>query len=134
MNIGFLIAGILCVIGVLAHGIGGEYTLRQIATSAFPQIPNGGSVIAKQEVRMTWHGITVIFFLSAVILLLMALTNVIADTITIAHGISIVFFFFALEIMFVPMLATRQLSTLIRIPQWILCLVIAGATLVGLGG
>jgi len=36
--------------------------------------------------------------------------------------------------MFVPMLATRQLSTLIRIPQWILCLVIAGATLVGLGG
>jgi len=134
MNIGFLIAGILCVIGVLAHGIGGEYTLRQIATSAFPQIPNGGSVIAKQEVRMTWHGITVIFLLSAVILLLMALTDVVVETVTIAHGISIVFFFLALDIMFVPMLATRQLSTLIRIPQWILCLVIAGATLVGLGG
>ena len=134
MNIGFLIAGILCVIAVFAHGIGGEYTLQRVATSAFPQIPNGGSVIAKQEVRMTWHGITVVFLLSAVILLLMALTDAVIDTVTIAHGISILYFFLALDIMIVPLVATRQLSTLVRIPQWILCLVIAGATLVGLGG
>jgi len=118
----------------LAHGIGGEYTLRRIATSAFPQIPNGGSQIAKQEVRMSWHGVTVIFLLSAVTLLLMAFTDVIIDTVTIAHVISIVFIGFALDIMIVPLIATRQLSTLVRIPQWVLCLVIAGATLTGLGG
>jgi hypothetical protein len=134
MNIGFLVAGILCVIGVLAHGIGGEYTLRRVPTSAFPQIPNGGSQIAKQEVRMSWHGVTVIFLLSAVTLLLMAFTDVIVDQVTIAHGISIVFIGFALDIMIVPLIATRQLSTLARIPQWILCFVIAGATLAGLGG
>ena len=134
MNIGFLVAGILCVIGVFAHGIGGEYTLRHVPTSAFPQIPNGGSQIAKQEVRMSWHGVTVIFLLSAVTLLLMAFTDMVVDTVTIAHVISIVFIGFALDIMIIPLIATRQLSTLVRIPQWILCLVIAGATLTGLGG
>lgn len=133
MNIGFLIAGVLCVIGVLAHGIGGEFTLQRIATSAFPSIPNGGSHIAKQEVRMTWHGVTVIFLLSAVTLLLMAFTDVVLNTVTVAHIISIVFVGFALDIMFVPLIATRQLSTLARIPQWILCFAIAGATLIGLG-
>lgn len=133
MNVGFLIAGILCTLGVFAHGIGGEYTLRQVPTSAFPQIPNGGSNIAKQEVRMSWHGVTVIFLLSAVVLLMMALTDVFIDQITIAHIISIVFVGFAIDIMFVPLIATRQLITLIRIPQWVLCLAIAGATLAGVG-
>ena len=133
MNIGFLIAGILCVIGVFAHGIGGEYTLQRVPTSAFPQIPNGGSNIAKQEVRMTWHAVTVVFLLSAVVLLLMTFTDIITDQVTIAHTISIVFVFFALDIMVVPLIATRQWNTLVRIPQWILCLAIAGAVLAGLG-
>ncbi len=132
MNIGFLIAGILCGVAVLAHGIGGEYTLRRIPTSAFPQIPNGGSHIAKQEVRMSWHGVTVIFILSAVALLTMALTDVIVDTQTIAHIIAITFVFFALDIMIVPLLATRKFSTLLRIPQWVLCLAIALSIYAGL--
>lgn len=133
MNIAFLIAGILCAIGVLAHGIGGEYTLRRVPTSAFPAIPNGGSNIAKQEVRMSWHGVTVIFILCTVVLFLMAFTNVISATVTVAHIISIVFIGFAIDIFFVPLIATRQLSTIVRIPQWILCLAIAGATLAGIG-
>jgi len=133
MNIGFLVAGILCAIGVLAHGIGGEYTLQRVPTAAFPKIPNGGSQIAKQEVRMSWHGVTVIFLLSSVTLLLMATTDVVLNTVTVAHIISIVFVGFALDIMFVPMLATRQIKTLVRIPQWILCLLIAGATFAGIG-
>jgi len=133
MNIAFLIAGLLCVIAVFAHGIGGEYTLRRIPTDAFPQIPNGGSLIAKQEVRMSWHGVTVVFILSAVVLLMMALTNIITDTQTIAHIITVTFVFFAIDIMLVPLMATRQLSTLVRIPQWILCFAIAVATYAGLG-
>jgi len=133
MNIGFLIAGVLCVLGVFAHGIGGEYTLRRIPTNAFPEIPNGGSHIAKQEVRMSWHGVTVIFLLSAIGLFIMALTDLITDTQTVASVISIVFVFFAVDIMIVPLMATRQLSTLIRIPQWVLCLIIALATYAGIG-
>ena len=133
MNIGFLIAGLFCALGVFAHGIGGEYTLRRIPTDAFPQIPNGGSHIAKQEVRMSWHGVTVIFILSAIVLLVMALTDIIADTRTIAHIITITFVFFAIDIMIVPLIATRHLSTIVKIPQWILCLIIALATYVGLG-
>lgn len=134
MNIGFLIAGILCALGVVAHGIGGEYTLRQVPTSAFPKIPNGGSNIAKQEVRMSWHGVTVIFLLSTIVLLMMAFTDVFISRVTIAHIISIVFVGLAIDIMFVPLIATRQFVTLIRIPQWVLCLAIAGATLAGIGG
>ena len=133
MNLGFLIAGILCAIAVFAHGIGGEYTLRRVPTEAFPQIPNGGSNIAKQEVRMSWHGVTVIFILSTIMLLLMAFTDVVSNPVTVAHFISIIFIGFAVDIFFVPLLATRQLKTIIRIPQWILCLAIAGATLAGIG-
>lgn len=134
MNIGFLIAGILSAIGIFAHGIGGEYTLQRIPTAAFPQIPNGGSHIAKQEVRMSWHGITVIFILTTIVLLLMAFTDVITNNVTVAHIISIVFMGLALDIFLVPLIATRHLITIIRIPQWILCLAIAGATLIGIGG
>jgi len=133
MNIGFLIAGLLCTVGVFAHGIGGEYTLRRIPTSAFPEIPNGGRHIAKQEVRMSWHGVTVVFLLSGISLFVMALTDIIADTHMLASIISVVFVFFAIDIMIVPLMATRQLSTLIRIPQWVLCLMIALATYAGIG-
>ncbi len=133
MNIGFLVAGILSLIAVFAHGIGGEYTLRRVPTEAFPAIPNGGSHIAKQEVRMSWHGVTVIFILSSIALLLMTFTNLIVDPTTIAYVIVITFIGFGIDIMFVPLLATRQLSTLARIPQWILCFAIALATYLGMG-
>ena len=131
MNLPFVIAGVLCAIFTGIHLFGREHVLRHMATSAFPAVANGGSDIAKQEVRVSWHGLTVIFGMSTVVLLLIGLTDAILQPLTIAHIIIITYLGFTALLLIVPFTAIPKASTWLRIPQWVGMLLVASFTYLG---
>lgn len=129
MNILILLSGLLTLVGAVAHGIGGELMIfRKMQPEVFPTMPNGDGAQAKAETRMTWHGITVYFAITGVILLLVAFDQL--DQ-TYAQLSALYVFAFAILLALLPPLTLRDARAAIRSPQWVLMLLIAGFALGG---
>ncbi len=124
MNGWFLVAGILCLILTPIHVWGGEYVFRRMGHETFPKIPNGDGKIAKQEIRFGWHGISVDFIVSGIVLIILA-TNTLVGTSLTALVIALYFVGYAIEIAILPVIALRTPKTLLISPQWIACLAVA---------
>ncbi|MBV7338979.1 hypothetical protein KFU94_64310 [Chloroflexi bacterium TSY] len=132
MNWFFIIAGALTLLALPFHVWGGEYTLRRTPTEAFPNIPNGDSSIAKQEIRFGWHIGSIDFLVSGSVLLITGLTNWVEPAHIVGRLIATYFFGYSFVIAIVPALSLRRLEPLRRCPQWVLALSIA--LLAWLGG
>mgnify|MGYP005855227991 CR=1 FL=1 len=125
MNTWFLVAGILCLILTPIHAWGGEYVFRRMADETFPKIPNGDGKIAKQEVRFSWHGVSVDFIVSGIALIVLALDSTRIGTSQVAFLIACYFVGYAIVIALLPIIALRTPKTLLISPQWIACLAVA---------
>lgn len=128
MNIPFLIAGALALLGGAVHTYGGEYTLRRTATEAFPSLPNGSPAIAKAELRFVWHMVTIDLFFFGGLLFLLGFGTLSAD-----YGklVTALFVLYSFPIALLPLLTLRTPMTLLRAPQWILTLAIASLAWIG---
>ncbi len=131
MNVAWLLAGVMCCVMGIVHMMGGEYTLKHIKTDAFPNIPNGDSSIAKEEIRFGWHMVTVNLVFSGVVLLLLALTNT-TEASLLVRFIAAGYGIYAILIFSLPLFALKQVHTLYRLPQWLLCVIVAGLLVIGL--
>lgn len=127
MNWYFLIAGVVSLLAVPLHIWGGESTLKQIPAEAFPNVPNGNSNIAKQEIRFGWHMVSVDLLLAGLVLIVLAIEPVNL----IAQLLAVYFVGYSLVILLLPLTALRSFETLLRLPQWILTLTIAALAWVG---
>lgn len=128
MNMAFLLAGILSLIGALAHGLGGEtMLLRKVSAEAFPTMPNGDGAQAKAETRMTWHAVTVYFVITGILLLLMAFDQLNAIN-TLAGIITLHFVAWTFVLALVPPITLRDPRAALRSPQWLLMLILAALT------
>lgn len=62
MNVPFLIAGALALVGALIHGIAGEaIVVMKLRTESLPLSPFGGPTMTKLMIRATWHITTLAF-------------------------------------------------------------------------
>ena len=127
MNWYFLIAGVVSLLAVPLHIWGGESTLKQTSAEAFPNVPNGNSNIAKQEIRFGWHMVSVDLLLAGLVLIVLAIEPVNL----IAQLLAVYFVGYSLVILLLPLTALRSFETLLRLPQWILTLAIAALAWVG---
>lgn len=127
MNGYFLIAGVLALLALPAHAWGGESTLKQTSAEAFPPIANGDGHIAKQEIRFGWHMVTVDLLVSGLVLIALAVEPIAL----IGRLLAVYFVGYTLVIALLPLLALRHPATLLRLPQWILTLTIAGLAAAG---
>lgn len=132
MNTWFLIAGIVCLILTPIHAWGGETVFRRMADETFPKIPNGDGKIAKQEIRFGWHGVSVDFIVSGIVLIILALNTTLVGVELTALVIALYFVGYAIEIAILPLIALRTPKTLLISPQWIACLLVALLILGGL--
>jgi hypothetical protein len=117
MNLPFLIASLVCVVAAVIHGVAGERTnIRVLAhTEMQPTL--------KLELRAVWHIVTVHLAASAVMLLLLA----IAVQPQVLIGQLIVAQFFVYGLGWVGLAALSKIG-LLKAPQWVLLLAIAGLT------
>lgn len=125
MNVYFLVAGVLSLVGSLIHAIGGEMAiLMRMEAAVFPTMPNGDGAQAKAETRMVWHGLTVYFGLAGALLLLLAFDQFgnaeALGAITALH-----FGAWALLMALLPALTLHKAAAALRSPQWVLLLAIA---------
>ena len=125
MNWFFVIGGLLSIVAVPIHIWGGEYMINRTATEAFPDIPNGDSSIAKQEIRFGWHMGSVDMLVSGSVLLLLGLTNYVEPAAVIARLIGIYFLGYSVVIAVLPATALRRVDTLLASPQWLFALLVA---------
>lgn len=126
MNYFYLSAGVLSTLAALVHVLGGEATLRQIPSTAFPRIANGDHTIAKQEIRFGWHMASVDLLILGIALLTLSINEVALYTDILARFIAILFIGYGLVIAILPFLSLRRIDTFIRMPQWLLAFIIAG--------
>lgn len=131
MNIPLLFAGILCLIATLVHLYGGEYIFRRTSTQAFPRIPNGDANIAKQEIRFGWHMVTIDLLFSGLALVWFSFGHFMGSEYGILYFIAAHFVGYAVVIALLPVFALQRIEPLYRSPQWLLCLLIAILTYLG---
>ena len=125
MNWVLLTAGILVLIAALVHIYGGEFTLQRTPTTAFPNIPNGDSSIAKQEIRFGWHMGSVDMLVSGSVLVLLATTSWIEPVTVVARLIAVYYVGYSVVIATLPVLALRRWEPLMHSPQWVFTFVVA---------
>lgn len=62
MNIAFVAAGVIAVLGAAVHGIAGELlVVRKILSTTLPPTRFGGPAMTKAMLHVTWHVTTVAF-------------------------------------------------------------------------
>src|SRR3989442_11523629 len=62
MNLPFVIAGALALIGAVIHGAAGEaLVVTKVRTETLSPTPFGGPVMTKLMIRVTWHITTIAF-------------------------------------------------------------------------
>jgi hypothetical protein len=62
MNIPFVLAGVLALVGAAVHGIAGEkLVVAKLGAEILPSSPFGGSSFTKIMIRGTWHITTIAF-------------------------------------------------------------------------
>jgi membrane-anchored protein YejM (alkaline phosphatase superfamily) len=116
----FFVAGLIAALGAFVHTVFGERTnIKNLWTSAVP-------INEKLELRGTWHGFGVLLVLTAVVLLLIALTDVIENPRMIAHFIAITYALIGLT--FLSVVLREGVAQVDRVPGWLLLLAIAGFT------
>jgi hypothetical protein len=131
MNLMFITGGLLALLASPIHLWGGENHLKYIPPSLFPPNAQGDGQIARQEVRMVWHMATWDLWLGGAILLLLGLGDWLGAEVALGRVVAAYFGGYAVLILLLPALALRQASSPLRLPQWILCGLIA---LLALGG
>ncbi len=121
MNIPLFLAGLLSALAALIHPVAGEYLLvRHLQSSQLVTTPFGDGDISRRILRVVWHVATLDFFLSAVVLFIMALTDLIPQSQYIARFIALHFLGYTLLIWGVA--GRRFFYVLLHVPQWLLLL------------
>ena len=126
MNIPFLIGAILASVGFVAHVFIGERLFKHIADELWPAMGSFKGIYVRQLARVAWHILSVALLLAVIAFLAMTFTTLVTNPITIAHFIALHFGGYAIVISVLPLLAFRRPDTLLRLPQWIPCVLIAG--------
>lgn len=130
MNIPYLIAGGICLLATPVHIFGGEHTLKQVSDDQFPTIQNGDGTVAKQEIRMGWHLFDIDLLFGGIVLLLLGLTDIFDKPTTMAHILGVYYAGYSIVIL-IAAIGLKRRDSLMRLPQWILTLLVAGLTFIG---
>jgi hypothetical protein len=108
MNSLLLAAGVLASATTVGHAVGGEYLIfKHVQTAQLPSTLFGDGDITKRFFRVGWHAVTMDFFLSAAMLLLLGSTNWLENSSIIARFIALHFFGYTFII---GLVAGRRLS------------------------
>ena len=123
MSIPYLVAGILSISACLAHGLRFELTSqRRLQDSAIPDN-------IKVELRATSHLVTVALMWLGVTLLVLSLSDFVEHPGSVAKFISMHLLGFS--VIWAVIVAGGRPRLLIRLPQWIVLMVIAVLTWLG---
>jgi len=118
MNWQFLVAGIIAAMAALVHTIGGESTnIRHLRRSDVP-------ATEQLELRGVWHAFSIALTLSAAILLVSAFAGAPGMPIGVIQALAVYYALCALVWLVVTVIT--QVRLLLRVPQWLLLLAIAG--------
>ena len=118
MSVPFLIAALLATVAFLGHGLGGE--LRKLKDLQGTSLPDTD----KLELRAAWHVVTLTLLWSSITLFVVAFSDFIEHPDTVGEFIALLFFGYSL--IWAWIVATTRVTMLLRLPQWIVALGVAG--------
>lgn len=72
MNVELTIAGVLCSVLALGHGLVGRWVLPKLMREAMPATPLGPRAATLGMLRFTWHAVTIVLIGFAVLLMIFA--------------------------------------------------------------
>lgn len=122
MNIPILIAGVLCLIAFFAHAFVGDKEYRQLK-------PRSDADEKMQEtwvqVRSGWHWVSVDLFLSGILLIVLAVSDLVQQKQMILLLLSIYFFMTGLVWLGTVLLSKNNNKQLLVLGQWIFCFIVS---------
>ncbi len=128
MNIPLLIAGILSLVAFLAHAFVGDQEYRQLK-------PATGSPAKLKEtwvqVRSGWHWVSVDLLLSAILLLLISLTDYIQAKSEVLFLLSLYFLVTGIVWLITVFVSRNNTKQIFVLGQWIFCFVVSALVYYG---
>lgn len=122
MNTPILIAGILSLIAFFAHVFVGDKEYSQLKPE-----PSVDEKIKETwiQVRAGWHWVSVDLFLSGILLVLLAVSNIIQEKQAILLLLGIYFFVTGLVWLGIVLLSKNNNKQLLVLGQWIFCFIVS---------